>query len=247
MTPSFTCHFKRRESRLIAVCVRVPCALSVNHKNKKYNVSKGTHHAAVLCRKTFLKLAQTAIASFFEFSATQTKMSSSFALPYKYGSTAIYRRLTLNCLFTNEFATFRQMQCKAKNFFGVRSYAGKPAPVSSASLLKTLLKSFVNNMTQTTVYMQLPSKKVQMFFSSSTETLLLSVCSSAVPCGYSNDRRSHHPRIKGGLFVALAYAFCSLWVGLALGFTIVNAVPNTIHGVSLPQPSLKVEVRKGFF
>ncbi len=83
-------------------------------------------------------------------------------------------------------------------------------------------------------------------FSSSTETLLLSVCSSAVPCGYSNDRRSHHPRIKGGLFVALSYAFCSLWVGLALGFTIVNAVPNTIHGVSLPQPSLKVEVRKGF-
>ncbi len=82
------------------------------------------------------------------------------------------------------------------------------------------------------------------FWSSLPHYLLLSACSSVIPCGYSNDYRSHHPRIKGGLFVALNYFFCMLWIGLALGLTIVNDVPNTFQGVSLPQPSLKVEVRE---
>jgi hypothetical protein len=31
-------------------------------------------------------------------------------------------------------------------------------------------------------------------------------------------------------------------IGLALGFTIDKDVPNTFHGVVVPQPSLKVEV-----
>ena len=71
---------------------------------------------------------------------------------------------------------------------------------------------------------------------------LLSVCSSIIPVAYTNDLRSHHPQIKGGLFILLNYLFNTLWIGLALGFTIVNDVPNTIHGVSFPQPSLKLKV-----
>lgn len=40
----------------------------------------------------------------------------------------------------------------------------------------------------------------------------------------------------------LNFLFNTLFLGLALGFTIINSVPNTVHGVSLPQPSLQVEV-----
>ena len=80
------------------------------------------------------------------------------------------------------------------------------------------------------------------FWAQFPKLLLLSVVSIFVPAGYNNDYRSHHPRIKGGLFILLNHTFDMLWIGLALGFTIINNVPNSIKGVSLPQPSLKVQV-----
>lgn len=80
------------------------------------------------------------------------------------------------------------------------------------------------------------------FWAQFPRLLLLSVASIFVPAGYNNDYRSHHPRIKGGLFILLNHTFDMLWIGLALGFTIINNVPNSIKGVSLPQPSLKVQV-----
>ena len=85
------------------------------------------------------------------------------------------------------------------------------------------------------------------FWAQFPKLLLLSVVSIFVPAGYNNDYRSHHPRIKGGLFILLNHTFDMLWIGLALGFTIINNVPNSIKGVSLPQPSLKVQVKRLFF
>jgi hypothetical protein len=82
------------------------------------------------------------------------------------------------------------------------------------------------------------------FWESLPKTFLLSICSVTIPVGYTNDRRSHHPtRLKGGMFVLLNFIFNTAWIGLALGFTIVHNVPNTLHGVAIPQPSINVEVR----
>lgn len=80
------------------------------------------------------------------------------------------------------------------------------------------------------------------FWPTFPKTVALSVCSIFIPSGYTNDLRSHHPRLRGGLFILLNYLFNMLWIGLALGFTIVYHVPNTIQGVTLPQPSFKVEL-----
>lgn len=85
------------------------------------------------------------------------------------------------------------------------------------------------------------------FWESLPKTFLHSICSVVIPAGYTNDRRSHHPtRLKGGMFVLLNFFFNTVWIGLALGFTIVHHVPNTLHGVAIPQPSLKVEVREKY-
>jgi hypothetical protein len=74
------------------------------------------------------------------------------------------------------------------------------------------------------------------------KTLLLSVASIIVPSGYTNDVKSHHPRIKGGLYIMLNFIVNMSILGVTLGYTILHRVPNTIHGVSLPNPSIKVEV-----
>ena len=82
------------------------------------------------------------------------------------------------------------------------------------------------------------------FWESLPKSFLLSICSSVIPVGYTNDRHSHHPRrLKGGMFVLLNFFFNTVWIGLALGFTIVHNVPNNVQGISIPQPSVKVEVR----
>jgi len=81
------------------------------------------------------------------------------------------------------------------------------------------------------------------FWESLPKSFLLSICSSVIPVGYTNDRHSHHPlRLKGGMFVLLNFFFNTVWIGLALGFTIVHNVPNNVQGISIPQPSVKVEV-----
>ena len=65
------------------------------------------------------------------------------------------------------------------------------------------------------------------FWDTLPKLFIMSVCSIVIPVGYTNDTKSHHPKIKGGLFISLNYLFNMLWIGLALGFTIVNDVPNT--------------------
>eukprot|EP00096_Caligus_rogercresseyi_P011208 TRINITY_DN4342_c0_g1_i1.p1 TRINITY_DN4342_c0_g1~~TRINITY_DN4342_c0_g1_i1.p1 ORF type:complete len:520 (-),score=63.06 TRINITY_DN4342_c0_g1_i1:739-2298(-) len=75
--------------------------------------------------------------------------------------------------------------------------------------------------------------------------LLLSICSIFIPSAYSNDRKSHHPRIKGGTFLLLNYFVNGAILALTLGFTIFHFTPDDIHGLVLPQPSLKVQVPQG--
>ena len=83
----------------------------------------------------------------------------------------------------------------------------------------------------------------ESFWQGLPRSFLLSICSSVIPVGYTNDRESHHPhRLKGGMFVLLNFFFNTVWIGLALGFTIVHYVPNNVQGISIPQPSVKVEV-----
>lgn len=83
----------------------------------------------------------------------------------------------------------------------------------------------------------------ESFWEGLPRSFLLSICSSVIPVGYTNDRQSHHPlRLKGGMFVLLNFFFNTVWIGLALGFTIVHYVPNNVQGISIPQPSVKVEV-----
>ena len=83
----------------------------------------------------------------------------------------------------------------------------------------------------------------ESFWQGLPKSFLLSICSSVIPVGYTNDRQSHHPlRLKGGMFVLLNFFFNTVWIGLALGFTIVHYVPNNVQGISIPQPSVKVEV-----
>ncbi len=156
MTPSFTCYFKRRKSRLIVVCVRVPCALSVNHNNKKSNVSKGTHHAAACAlQKNISKnqgKPQLQVSSNFQ----QHKQKCHPVLPYHINMAILQYTVDLlwNRLFTNEFATFKQMQAK-KLFL-----------MSDSALANQLLsrRPFFLWTIWHKRYMQLPSKKVQMFF-----------------------------------------------------------------------------------
>eukprot|EP00095_Tigriopus_kingsejongensis_P005092 maker-scaffold159_size295958-snap-gene-1.38 protein:Tk05092 transcript:maker-scaffold159_size295958-snap-gene-1.38-mRNA-1 annotation:"conserved hypothetical protein" len=85
-------------------------------------------------------------------------------------------------------------------------------------------------------------KKEDGFWPNFPKIVALSLCSIFIPAAYTNDLRSHHPRLRGGLYIVLNYFFNMLWIGLALGFAIVYHVPNTIQGVTLPQPSFKVEV-----
>ena len=85
----------------------------------------------------------------------------------------------------------------------------------------------------------------ESFWEGLPKSFLLSICSSVIPVGYTNDRHSHHPlRLKGGMFVLLNFFFNTVWIGLALGFTIVHYVPNNVQGISIPQPSVKVEVSR---
>ena len=74
------------------------------------------------------------------------------------------------------------------------------------------------------------------------KTILLSVCSIVMPSGYSNDNRSQHPRLKGGLFLMLNYFFTNLVLGVALGFSILRHVPNIFQGVKLPPLAADIRV-----
>ena len=74
------------------------------------------------------------------------------------------------------------------------------------------------------------------------KTILISTLSIVVPSSYTNDGLSHHPRLKGGVFLLLNFLTTMAILGSALGYTILHYVPNTIRGVVLPQPSVQVQV-----
>ena len=74
--------------------------------------------------------------------------------------------------------------------------------------------------------------------------VLLGFASIVTPSGYSNDRKSHHPRIKGGLYLILNYLVNMSILGVTLGYTILHRVPNDIHGVTLPKVNINVIMPK---
>ena len=74
--------------------------------------------------------------------------------------------------------------------------------------------------------------------------VLLGFASIVTPSGYSNDRKSHHPRIKGGLYLILNYLVNMSILGVALGYTILHRVPNEIHGVTMPKVNINVIMPK---
>lgn len=47
---------------------------------------------------------------------------------------------------------------------------------------------------------------------------------------------------SGGTFMILNFLSHSLVIGLALGYTINNNIPNTIQGLKISNPSIKVQV-----
>lgn len=75
-----------------------------------------------------------------------------------------------------------------------------------------------------------------------SQFLCLSVPSIIVPTGYSNDYKSHHPRIKGGLYLILNFIVNMSIMGVTLGYVILHRIPNKIHGISIPNPSIGVEI-----
>jgi len=72
--------------------------------------------------------------------------------------------------------------------------------------------------------------------------LVLGFASIIVPSGYCNDSKSHHPRIKGGLFIILNYLVNMAIMGVTLGYTILHRVPNEFRGITITNPSIKVKV-----
>ena len=72
--------------------------------------------------------------------------------------------------------------------------------------------------------------------------LCLSVPSIIVPTGYSNDYKCHHPRIKGGLYIILNFIVNMSIMGVTLGYVILHRIPNKIHGITVSNPSIGVQV-----
>ena len=54
------------------------------------------------------------------------------------------------------------------------------------------------------------------------QIICLSVPSMIIPSGYNNDYKSHHPKIKGGLFIILNYLVNMSILGVSLGYVILN-------------------------
>jgi len=74
------------------------------------------------------------------------------------------------------------------------------------------------------------------------QLLCLSVPSIIIPTGYSNDYKSHHPRIKGGLYLILNYLVNMSILGVTLGYVVLHRIPNDIHGLTISNPAIGVNV-----
>ena len=74
------------------------------------------------------------------------------------------------------------------------------------------------------------------------QLLCLSVPSIIIPAGYSNDYKSHHPRIKGGLYIILNYLVNMSILGVTLGYVVLHRIPNDIHGLTISNPAIVVNV-----
>merc|ERR1712223_943803 len=86
------------------------------------------------------------------------------------------------------------------------------------------------------------SRTEQSCWNEMEKYLVLGFASIIVPSGYCNDVKSHHPRIKGGLFVILNYLVNMSIMGVTLGFTILHRVPNEFTGIVITNPAIMVNV-----
>ena len=73
------------------------------------------------------------------------------------------------------------------------------------------------------------------------KVFLISLASTIVPSGYSNDEKMLHPKIKGGIYLILNYFVTMVLMGISLALTIKNKMPIVIFGVPLPQAPMKIE------
>lgn len=74
------------------------------------------------------------------------------------------------------------------------------------------------------------------------QLICLSVPAMIIPSGYTNDYKSYHPRIKGGLYIVLNYLVNMSIMGVTLGYVILHRIPNDIHGITISNPSIGVVV-----
>lgn len=86
------------------------------------------------------------------------------------------------------------------------------------------------------------SEPGQSCWTNMSNYILLSFASIVLPCGYSNDIKMYHPRIKGGLYIILNYLVNMTILGVTLGYTILHRIPNDIHGFTISNPSINVLV-----
>lgn len=77
------------------------------------------------------------------------------------------------------------------------------------------------------------------------KTVVMSLSSIISPCGYTNDAKSFHLRLKGGLFVTLNYIFIMTILGSILGYLIAAQVPNTFQLFSFPQELVSEQLHNG--
>ena len=64
------------------------------------------------------------------------------------------------------------------------------------------------------------------------QLICLSVPAMIIPSGYTNDYKSYHPRIKGGLYIVLNYLVNMSIMGVTLGYVILHRYVQGISPIS---------------
>lgn len=118
-----------------------------------------------------------------------------------------------------------------------------PQPGSQQSLTSNCCTGGVSGRQQSYVLTNSPNDN-HSCWSDMSKFILLGMASIITPSGYANDLKSHHPRIKGGLYLILNYLVNMTILGVSLGYTILHRVPNDIHGVVLPKMPINVVMPK---
>ncbi|TRY75084.1 hypothetical protein TCAL_10801 [Tigriopus californicus] len=72
--------------------------------------------------------------------------------------------------------------------------------------------------------------------------VLYSLFSIICPLAYSNDEKHSNVKMRGGCLIVFNYIMNMSIIGIALGFTIHQNVPNEIHGIRFHQPNQTVVI-----